>query len=194
MLIFSRAFSAGSGPTLGRPMAVQAAPGLHPQGPHSHGAAPAPAYRSGGTAAGWRTAHRRRRGSARRRAGTWAWAAGPRWRWSRRSDASGKEESEHLALQDTSGPGAVVTIAKPPHQADRGRGWENTPGARGPPLPAAGLTSRGVAAPAALAPSAAGSGGWRRHGAAAAPAAVLPGGRGSVRRMSAAGAPPAAEP
>lgn len=68
---------------------------------------------------------------------------------------------------------------------------------RGPPrrpLPAAALTSRGVAAPAALAPSAAGSGGRRRHGVAAAPAAVLPGGRGSARRMSAAGAPPPAEP
>lgn len=62
------------------------------------------------------------------------------------------------------------------------------------PPPKAALTSRGVAAPAALAPSAAGSGGWRRHGAAAAPAAVLPGGRGSERRMRAAGAPSPAEP
>lgn len=130
--LFPRAVCSRTWPRGGSP---HGSAGLHPQGPHSHGDAPAPAYRSGGTAAGWRTAHRRHRGSARRRAGTWAWAAGPRWRWSRLSDASGKEESEHLVLQDTSGSGAGVTIARPPQQADRGRGWENIPPRGGGPTP-----------------------------------------------------------
>lgn len=111
----------------------QGSAGLHLPGPHSPGAAPAwpsPTYRSGGTAAGWRTAHRRRRGSAPRRAGTWAWAAGPRWRWSRLSDASGKEESGHLVLQDTSGPGVTIAMRPEAGAGRTARGGGPTPSRR----------------------------------------------------------------
>lgn len=134
---FPRVFFSRIWPSPGSPHGRAGGPRAASPGPVQPRSRRSPAYRSGGTAAGWRTAHRRRRGSARRRPETWARAAGPRWRWSRLSDASGKEESEHLVLQETQADPELQQPGRRTRRTEAGDGkaLQGRGGVPTPPVP-----------------------------------------------------------
>lgn len=124
-------------------------------------------------------------------------------RRNRRNAAGGGPRDGHGGRTTRREPTRQPTPARSPPAATspppaRAAGWLRPPThrPRAGPFPPKTLTSRGVAAPAALAAAAAaGRGDGRRHGAAPAPAAVLPaGGRREEREPRPAGFPPPSLP